>query len=94
MGSGYSDDLIAGDHIRTNIATCNIDLIAGDHIQTNIATCNTEEPQQKYHLGTVGDRSLMKVGGSLNMFTGCTVNRMNSSGDPISRDHMHGQNNM
>ena len=38
--------------------------IAKDHIQTDI-TCNTEEPQQKYRLGTVSNR-LLGVG--LNAF--------------------------
>ena len=26
-----------------------------DHVHTDIKTCNTEEPQQKYRLGTVGN---------------------------------------
>ena len=33
------------------------DHIAKDHIHTDI-TCNTEEPQQKYRLGTVSNRLL------------------------------------
>ena len=37
-----------------------IDHIAEEHIQTDIA-CSIEEPQQKYHLGTVSNRLL--VGG-------------------------------
>ena len=48
------------------------DYIAEDHIHTNI-TSNTEEPQQKYSLGTVSNRLLGGGGGGrggLNMFTG------------------------
>ena len=48
MGSRYSDDHIAKDHIHTDII------------------CNTEEPQQKYRLGTVSNRLL--EGGGLNAF--------------------------
>ena len=33
------------------------DHIAKDHIHTDVA-CNTEEPQQKYRLGTVSNRLL------------------------------------
>ena len=40
------------------------DYIAKDPIHTGI-TCNTEEPQQKYRLGTFSNRLL---GGGLNMF--------------------------
>ena len=40
-----------------------IDYIAEDHIHTDI-TRNTEEPHQKYRLGTVNNRLL----GDLNMF--------------------------
>ena len=36
------------------------DRIAKDHIHTDI-TCNTEEPQQKYRLGTVIDYWGLKV---------------------------------
>ena len=36
------------------------------HIHSGI-TCNIEEPQQKYHLGTVSNR-LLGVGGRLSMF--------------------------
>ena len=39
--------------------------ITEDHIHRDI-TCNIEEPQQKYRLGTVGNRLL--GGGCLNMF--------------------------
>ena len=39
--------------------------IAKDHIHTD-KTCNTEEPQKKYHLGTVSNILL----GGLNTFTG------------------------
>ena len=39
------------------------DHIAEDHIHTDI-TCNTEEPQQKYRLGTVSNR-LVGGGGGL-----------------------------
>ena len=38
------------------------DYIAEDHIHTNI-TSNTEEPQQKYSLGTVSNRLLGGGGG-------------------------------
>ena len=41
MGSYYS-----GDHI------------AGDHINADITACNTDEPQQKYRLGTDSNRLL------------------------------------
>ena len=54
MGSCYSIDNIAEDHIHTDI------------------TCNIEEPQQKYHLGTVSSRLLGGGGGGgggLNMFS-------------------------
>ena len=33
------------------------DHIAKDHIHTDVA-CNTEEPQQKYRLGTISNRLL------------------------------------
>ena len=39
------------------------DNIAGDHIHTGITTCNIEEPQQRYRLGTVSNRSLEGWGG-------------------------------
>ena len=34
------------------------DHTAEDHIHTDITKCNNEEPQQKYHLGTVSKRLL------------------------------------
>ena len=41
------------------MGSCNSgDHIAEDHVHMNITTCNTEEPQQKYRLGTVGYRLL------------------------------------
>ena len=36
------------------------------HMDT--ATCITEEPHQKYRLGTVSNRLLVRGGGGLNMF--------------------------
>ena len=41
------------------MGSCNSgDPIAEDRIHTDITTCNTEEPQQKYRLGTVSYRLL------------------------------------
>ena len=45
-----------------------IDHIAEAHIHIDII-CNTEEPQQKYRIGTVSNR-LLGVGWGLNYFTG------------------------
>ena len=39
-----------------------------DYIHMDITTCNIEEPQQKYHLGTVSNR-LLGAGGSSTSFT-------------------------
>ena len=42
------------------------DHVARDHTHMDITTCNTEEPQQKYHPGTVSYRLLLGGGGELN----------------------------
>ena len=39
------------------------DHIASDHIHTDIVTSNIKEPQQKYHIGTIGSRLGVGVGG-------------------------------
>ena len=51
------------------------DSIAPDHIHMDITPCNTEEPQQKYRLGTVSGRLLRRGeegggGGAVTSFTG------------------------
>ena len=43
-------------------------------MHTDIITCNTEEPQQKYSLGTASER-LLGEGGSKHLF--CTLNFTN-----------------